>query len=314
MDLNNLVIKLVSYGNLREPSKLEEIITVLDSLEKYLRKQTRKRLDRFRYEHDQSLRFVKQKLVNIRNPKVRSFHDKIFKNLLQYDELKRRVTLIFEQFIKGVTLFDNEMKDPVSEIVYHRDASCGPRELDREQYKDTRSCKITHGNPALKKNKKLVYKCYLERLIYDEMYKQYTLFFPDQWDQESYQDRGHRDMLDDVRKDFESCYPNTVLSIVIKYTIQNIPYCLEITKHSKKYQQIHEVETYIRIEQENKDIARYDDMYLESVNCEKYVRGMRLYKMQTYQKGSQKWSKDVRLEAQYKELLKTYLLKSSTFP
>jgi hypothetical protein len=146
------------------------------------------------------------------------------------------------------------------------------------------------------------------------MYKQYTLFFPDKWDQESYQDKGHRDMLEDVRKDFESCFPNTALSVVIKYTTQNIPYFLEITKHSKKYQQIIEVETYIRVEQENKDIARYDDMYLETVNCEKYVRGMRLYKMQTYKKGSQKWSKDVRLQAQYKELLKNYLFKSGTFP
>jgi hypothetical protein len=314
MDLNILVIKLISYSNLPEPTKLEEIIAVLDSLEKFLRKLSTKRLDRFRYEHDQSLRFVKQKLVSIKNPKVRSFHDKIFKNLLHYDGLKRRVTLIFEQFIQGITLFDNEMKKPIADITYHRDASCGPRDLDREQYKDTRSCKITHGNPILKENKKLVYKCYLERLIYDEMYKQYTLFFPDQWDQESYQDRGHRDMLEDVRKDFESCYPNMALSVVIKYTTQNIPYFLEITKHSKKYQQIIEVETYVRVEQENKDIARYNDMYLETVNCEKYVRGMRLYKTQTYKKGSQKWSKDVRLQAQYKELLKNYLFKSGTFP
>ena len=314
MDLNNLVIKLISYSNLQETTKLEEIITVLDSLKKFLSKQSRKRLERFRYEHDQSLRFVKQKLVSMRNSKVRSFHDKIFKNILRYDDLKRRVTLIFEQFIRGITLFDNEMKKPIAEIAYHRDASCGSRDLDREQYKDTRSCKITHGNPTLKVNKKLVYKCYLERLIYDEMYKQYTLFFPDQWDQESYQDRGHRTMLEDVRKDFESCYPNVVLSVVIKYTTHNIPYFLEITKQSKKYQQVIEIETYIRVEQENNDITRYEDMYLETVNCEKHVRGMRLYKTQTYKKGSQRWSKDLRLEVQYKELLKNYMFKSGTFP
>ena len=318
MDLNNLVIKLISYSNLQETTKLEEIITVLDSLEKFLSKQSRKRLDRFRYEHDQSLRFVKQKLVSIRNPKIRSFHDKIFKNLLRYDDLKRRVTLIFEQFIRGITLFDNEMKKPIAEIAYHRDASCGSRDLDREQYKDTRSCKITHGNPTLKVNKKLVYKCYLERLIYDEMYKQYTpsLFrsLRRMGTKPHDQDRGHRAMLEDVRKDFESCYPNTTLSVVIKYTTHNIPYFLEITTQSKKYQQIKEVDTYIRVEQENNDITRYEDIYLETVNCEKHVRGMRLYKTQTYQKGSQRWSKDLRLEGQYKELLKNYLLKSGTFP
>ena len=328
MDLNHLVIKLISYSNLQETTKLEEIITVLDSLEQFLSKQSRKRLERFRYEHDQSLRFVKQKLVSIRNPKVRSFHDKIFKNLLRYDDLKRRVTLIFEQFIRGITLFENEMKEPIAEIAYHRDASCGSRDLDREQYKDTRSCKITHGNPTLKVNKKLVYKCYLERLIYDEMYKQYipSLFFSLRCmgmctsvahgyaTKPHDQDRGHRTMLEDVRKDFESCYPNTTLSVVIKYTTQNIPYFLEITKQSKKYQQVIEIETYIRVEQENNDITRYEDMYLETVNCEKYVRGMRLYKTQTYKKGSQGWSKDLRLEGQYKELLKNYLLKSGTFP
>jgi hypothetical protein len=308
MSIDLINIKLRVYANLlRDPKTDKEaslykkdILSLLTQYETFLKGKTTDQLEKIKYRNEMELGYLKLKLLDIPDAQFRSCHDKIFKNILKYNIGKKRVTHIFEQFIRGITLFENETKshDP-KYIAYHRERSCGSYKMPRVDYKNTRSCAIINDKETLKANRQLIYRCYLERIVYDALYKQYTLFFPQEWDQESYQDEGHRRMLDDVKKDFESCYPNTNLRVEVSYNDDNIPYMLQVTKETIRFKQDHEHETYIKMVNDSRSIYKYDDTFLSNVYCEKQIGDSKLYKIQSYHKPTNKWAKTTDLKTYF---------------
>jgi hypothetical protein len=310
MSIDVINIKLQVYANLlrdhdKETEALaykKEIISLLAQYETFLKGKTVDQLEKIKYRNDAELRYLKLKLLDTSDSLFRSWHDKIFKNILKFNLGKKRVTHIFEQFIRGITMFENETTNiNTKSIAYHRDRSCGSYDMTRAEYKSSRSCAITNDIATLKANRLLIYKCYLERLVYDAIYKQYTLFFPQEWDQESSQDEGHRRMLDDVKKDFESCYPNTNLQIEVFYNDDNIPYMLRVMKQTIRLGQPIEYETYIKMVNDPRSVYKYEDTYLENVYCEKEISDAKLYKLQRYDKPTKKWSKKTTLKSCFDE-------------
>jgi hypothetical protein len=128
-----------------------------------------------------------------------------------------KVTKLFNDFIKGITVFSS-----LSQPIYHRRRSCSSR-----------------GSPSNRTKEKEIERCYIERLIYDELWEKYT---------QSFQDQNHLNWLEDTTNAYQTCYPNTVIKIRINYKFENLntvdsfemPYKLEIqwleNNNSKKYE------------------------------------------------------------------------------
>lgn len=301
--LTDLLVEATIFNNSNQEQNFIKILKIFESGLKKLNNTQRMQ---FKMQNDTSLRFIKTIVKSSNLPQLQSLHDKVFTKLLMFNSTKMQSTELFEEFIKGITLFQKDFS--LSQPIYHRDASCGPRSLDKETYKNTRSCKLVHTQKELKRNRKLIMRCYMERLIYDRIFSDLSLHFPASGDQESHQDKGHRAMLDDVKSDFESCYPNTLVEIEIKYhpTNTKLPVLLKIIKKSKRYQVEHEVQTFVKIVNTQINPTTYSDVYLDDVICKKEVRGDKYYKTQKYNSPSDRWKKDKDSAERYEYLFNIF--------
>lgn len=152
---------------------------------------------------------VKFTIKELRDPTIISLHDRIFTNLLK---MRRRVpqgvTALFEAFIKGITYFAWQ-QDPVDPIpVYHRLTSCGP---GTETFRaDNHICRRGQLKDVNARRRALVERCYLERLIFDELYKHETIH--------DEQDAGHQHRLGITKEDFETCCKGWEIQASIEYS------------------------------------------------------------------------------------------------
>lgn len=147
----------------------------------------------------------------------RKMHDKIFMKIFHMDKhVPLGVTLVFEEFIKGITYFSFEDENKKKIPIYHRAASCGNSSADfRMRYL---RC-YNHNIPKDKeKKKKHIRKCFLERIIFDDMFKKLTLHFPSNFEhQEHLQNEGHQFQLTERANNFNSCYLGIRMRITIEY-------------------------------------------------------------------------------------------------
>ena len=172
------------------------------------------------------------------------FRDRLFGNLLKNISIEnenRKVTKIFNKFIKGITYFDGEHLYNVHQPYYHRMASC-PQEM---------KCKNTNNNSTVKDKAKQIEKCYLERLIYDHIWTHIM---------QSNQNIGHINWLDDTQKSFKTCFPDTDISVEIEYNSNDVPVLLSVRKQSGENEII---ETY------EKPYDTQDQTYVYFVACYK---------------------------------------------
>lgn len=161
-----------------------------------------------------STELIKLKHTLSKNSLLRSLQDK---HLKLSKQMPTYISDLFENLIKGITYFSNE-KESVYPI-YHRLYSCGP-------YQDTHRlgnliCNEKLDKKELVRRRPLIERCYIERLLYNEIYIHESLHFPELGPQ----DDGHIFRMDLTKKDFESCFPNTK----IEYD-NNFPYKVIINK------------------------------------------------------------------------------------
>lgn len=152
-------------------------------------------------------------IPNNEKGKIRNNLDSLYKKL-KIDKPKHYFnhipTMIFNQFIKGITYFENE--NPVETPYYHRLRSCGLK-----------------GIPLIDKfenpnNKYFVKKCYVERTIYNMIYMHFL----------HYQDIGHLRELHQVEKYYQQYFLNDPLFIHIDYDKNHYPYKLTINSKLKE--------------------------------------------------------------------------------
>ena len=220
-------------------------------------------------------------LLRIRNTMasistLRSLHDKIFTKHFMYKRvIPLPITELFENFIKGITYFSNEVSD--ARPIYHRLYSCGPHEDSHRT--GNLVCTAGLDRKELARRRPLIERCYVERLIYDKLWTKEALFFPAVGTQETSQDTGHMFRLDLTKKDFETCFPNTELSVQIDYD-DNMPTTLVLKKN------IGNETTEIRYKK-NINITGYGHrIYEDLVECRKEVKNgsntTRYFKMSTF--------------------------------
>lgn len=194
--------------------------------------------------------------------KFRSLYDTFFKKCLGMVQVQKRLsylpTLLFNKFIEGITYFHQDTTD--ERPVYHRALSCGAQNLT-SQYKFIDAMKIK-TKPLQERLliKKFVRTCYIERLIYDDIYN--NTFHQ--------QDLGHLHELKTVEQIYEKYYPKHNLYFKMKYDDDNYPIMLLITE---KTPDLTTEETYT--------VSRKN----ERVLCSKTTSGkgiMRYEKVQTF--------------------------------
>lgn len=137
--------------------------------------------------------------------KLRSFHDKIFTKILKIGKVvPLGITLLFEQFLKGITYFANQESNVTP--IYHRLDACGPgNEAFRKTY-----LQCTQSMPKEKRRnvQRRIETCYKERLIYNKM-----------WLHEKHaQNTEHIYQIEMVAKsDFHSCFPNVDIEVDVVF-------------------------------------------------------------------------------------------------
>lgn len=144
----------------------------------------------------------------------RSLHDQLFTKLIKLNPKPPTITTqILEKFIQGITYFQDQNRGQRVPI-YHRLASCGPgTETFRKM---NNQCHDGQNKKKRAENKQAIERCYIERLVFDEIYKRIELFLPGE---EVSQDHGHLHWLDEETKgDFESCFPNVKIKILVDFT------------------------------------------------------------------------------------------------
>lgn len=159
---------------------------------------------------------------------TRSVYDSLFFHLLGMQRhAESDATAAFESFVLGISVFASEPSHPSEKPIYHRSSSCGPKSMSSQEYNATRRC----SPPSLPQetneaNKARIFKCFLERLVYDKIFERYNLRLPGGLDYQGAQDAGHARRLETTRQDFLSCFPNTKLGIRVVFDERNVPFCL----------------------------------------------------------------------------------------
>lgn len=187
---------------------------------------------------------------------LRSLHDKIFVKALECDKAMRlSVTTLFENFIKGLTYFAKEQSKTTP--IYHRLYSCGPHSETHRL--GNLVCSTSLTEMEIGRRRILIERCYIERLIYDQLYIHETLHFPTSGNSIHQQNAGHLYRLDLTRKDFESCFPDVKITVEIEYQ-DGFPYSLIVQRKD----QAKKVDTYLKyyktVRLNNRGVREYEDI------------------------------------------------------
>ena len=149
----------------------------------------------------------------LKEPNIRSnnrvligFRDRHYNLLFDGIEIineRKLVTNTFNEFVRGITYFTTEPAGTIhAEPVYHRPDSCPPND------KPNMNCTEPHNADTKKK----LLKCYIERLIYDELWIQLLSM---------QQNQAHLLWLSDTQTAFNTCFPNTRISVSIRMIDQH---------------------------------------------------------------------------------------------
>jgi hypothetical protein len=117
----------------------------------------------------------------------------------------------FNEFIKGITYFENENPIEEDKLNYHRLKSCGSSRLKADE------------KFSSEESKQQVKKCYIERMIYDKLYEYYL----------HEQNTAHKHELRKMMNYYITYFPLEDIKIEIKYNDQREPYQLIINEKMK---------------------------------------------------------------------------------
>lgn len=238
---------------------------------------------------------------------------------------KRSATSVFERFVSGITHFKSDHESNVDfgldvqpkgamlpGPVYHRIASCG---IGTNEFRSRfLQCLDRMGIKERQEVNARVQTCYIERLIYAEIYTTLSSdMFRKRADSRRGQDAKHVDALDRARKDFASCFPDVHITVQISWHsdpgLEGVPMSATITRVSPFGDgnlSTTSTETYTRHLKDPEDASEFRYAYLDEVSCEKITpqSGTRFVKVQSYASGVMTW------ELQGRTALSTNVLRS----
>ena len=227
-------------------------------------------LEEFRDTYHSEIARVKYTLKAFRDPQTTSLHDKIFTNRLAIPKaVPLGITRLFEEFIKGISYFKHE-RLPEAMPVYHRLFSCGPGDT---AFRSTfLVCDQTLSKSEKKVRQGRIRKCYLERLIYDSMYRHET---------PNAQDSQHLFRLDLTKTDFQSCFQGRDMRIDIQWD-SGMPTVLTV-EHVGRDGNVDYTERFVK----TFTFMQHGNKVLDpSVDCTKTTSTKKYFKIQTFDRES----------------------------
>jgi hypothetical protein len=172
-------------------------------------------------------------------------------------------TSVFDAFVDGITHFasDTDVKSPK----YHRDQSCGPRK-DQSVFIDSNMDCGGAASDAVEfeRRKAIVYNCYLERIMYNELFKHY---------EESRQDIQHEtEAFVKIQLLFRRCF-GADADIIVSFVYEhNLPTTVTVKYSSSRIVRIDEFErslvTYLGDGNNNVQGFAYDP----TVSCKQEIQ------------------------------------------
>jgi hypothetical protein len=204
------IIKLEDVSIIGKDKIIEETKKLLKELEKVEKEKILLQglIDR----NYTDLKKLKEILLGIKTNEGRSISDKIFTKILKFEShMPLGITIVFENYIKGITYFSYEKENKDKIPIYHRASSCGNK---KKNFRDLLKNDLI--NEEMKKSH--IKKCYLERLIYDDMYREMSFHFPSELkNQELKQNKGHEYQLTERAKNYYHYYLEEEIRIEILY-------------------------------------------------------------------------------------------------
>lgn len=218
----------------------------------------------------------------------RRLRDEVFMRLLQMPadagiREPHAVTRLFRRFIEGITFFADQPAAAASarwinHPVYHRAASCGDG--------GSRRCAFGAGGQPRELNeatKKIVETCYVERLIYDHMWRTLSLHTPAGWNAEPEQDERHTVAVNLSQANYESCFPGARITVYIEYRNidggAKVPVALTVSRivgwRQMKVEKAERIDRYVR--------EWVNDSYWSYVTCYRSTGGRQYYKSQDFE-------------------------------
>jgi hypothetical protein len=256
---------------------IDNLLLSIKQFHKYLTKANQIDIDVLLDTYHDDLIKMRFHWKEINDGRVTSYIDRIFKNILKIDgsKMPRGITLLFEEFVKGITYFKSQV-DPQNPLpVYHRFASCGiGTDAFRQQH---HVCIDTLNRTEKKEHREKVKRCYIERLIYDELWRMETLHFPASGTNAPSQDEGHIHRLKLTHKDFQTCFKNQ--DIKVKLNKDNI-YPIECIIETWSKDKLVCEEIY---KKEIMDFNNKIKVYGPIVTCSKKCDGVEYKKFQAFQ-------------------------------
>ena len=186
-------------------------VDILKKLERHLRNDfTETQRDLWVLENQKQLARLQGALLE-RNREATfiSFNDRVLKNLLHFNtgsNNRADIPALFAEFIRGITYFQNEEEQVEKRPLYHRLYSCGER--GDSMYAALHRCNGTQSDDDRRVAEERITKCYIERLIFDEIYKHNTFFFPLTGTDVHGQNDSHIIRNEQTYADYKTCFPN----------------------------------------------------------------------------------------------------------
>jgi hypothetical protein len=121
--------------------------------------------------------------------------------------------------------------------------SCGPNRDNGKFRAANHVCSKAVAKEDKKRRGELIETCYIERLIYNELYKHDALHFPNIGSEIHSQDAAHIERMRLTRDDFMTCFPKEDISVSVEYR-ESVPTILVITR--TKLGRVYSIERYVR--------------------------------------------------------------------
>lgn len=202
-----------SRGRLSKADCLKELTRFKDMVRSMNFRQDKQARDTFIEQHYSILSSIKFELEYlIKERAMQPAHDivrlrdRIYADLLRDVHIQnemQKVTSVFNDFMKGITFFGNQAPN-AGQPVYHRPGhSCPSRGAGNE------ACLPTNTASTRMAKAKRVRMCYIERLVYDELWSK-MMFSP--------QDMRHVEWLGETKKAFSTCFPDRDIFVELQMT------------------------------------------------------------------------------------------------
>lgn len=233
------------------------------------------------------------------------------------------ITRIFEQLIKGITYFADQdvavattstssktskTSSKRHQLIYHRLFACGD---GSDAFRQTHLTCHQYGMSKEQRDvvKARIWRCYVERLIYDDLYRNMqsdAVFMTTSEDATTpiagnairHQDPGHSDFLSKTHHDFQTCYPCLEVRVTVDYDYHyayglRMPSAVRVTRIAKcgtalDGKRATSTEVYER------DVSVHPITgvreYVANVVCRRYtLEGNEYFKAQSFDSGEQSW-------------------------